>query len=124
MKCRGCNKDLEMGKDITVKEKSGYGLQCRSCRSEQQWDSKIKRLFGIRGRDYHAILKSQGGGCAICGTEKDANGKNHMAIDHDHSKDYMDIRGILCSKCNQGIGMFDDNTSYMKNAINYLGGTA
>ena len=58
MKCRGCDKNLEMGEDITEDEKSSYGYQCRSCRSEQQWDSKIKRLFGIRGRDYYAILKS------------------------------------------------------------------
>ena len=30
------------------------------------------------------------------------------------------IRGILCSKCNQGIGLLEENIETFKKAITYL----
>lgn len=50
--------------------------------------------------------------CEICGH------KNRLVVDHDHLTG--NIRGILCMKCNFGIGYFQDNTELMFNAINYL----
>ena len=76
--------------------------------------------YGIRERDFSAILKSQGGGCAICG---EPEGDSHHHVDHDHAKEYMDIRGILCGPCNRGIGMFKDSPEFMQEGSRYLGGT-
>ena len=128
-----------IGSNWTKHKESNYQYECNECssqyhseysktykRSEELYterDIHLHKKYGIRERDYEALLKSQGGGCAICGIEKDPNGMK-MAVDHDHSKDYMDIRGILCSKCNQGIGLMSDNIQTLSNAINYLGGTA
>lgn len=54
--------------------------------------------------------------CQICG-DKFIDTKNKH-IDHCHSTGK--IRGVLCSRCNFGLGYFRDNVSFMSNAIDYL----
>jgi hypothetical protein len=39
-------------------------------------------------------------------------------VDHDHETNK--IRGLLCSRCNTGLGLFFDNISNLENAILYL----
>jgi hypothetical protein len=64
----------------------------------------------------------QEGLCAICGKPETAQGKHSvvksLAVDHDHETG--EIRGLLCSRCNNGIGHFGDNVELMKKAIEYL----
>jgi hypothetical protein len=43
-----------------------------------------------------------------------------MCIDHDHTT--LKVRGILCNKCNFGIGQLNDNIERLENAITYLKG--
>lgn len=66
--------------------------------------------------DYDALLLFQDGVCAIC-RKKDSFGQR-LAVDHDHSTDL--IRGLLCRKCNTGIGQFDDDPSRLIVAADYL----
>lgn len=50
--------------------------------------------------------------CEICGsTEK---------LNVDHNNKTNKIRGKLCSRCNTGIGCFQDNPSLLRIAIKYL----
>ena len=53
--------------------------------------------------------------CEICGMP--SNGQK-LAIDHCHDKGVF--RGILCSKCNMGIGLFQDDPLLLTKAIEYL----
>lgn len=76
------------------------------------YKNRIKRLFGMSLDDYAAVFKEQGGRCKIC-PETDK-----LVIDHDHVTGK--VRGILCRKCNHGLGCFRDNTDYLKGAIDYL----
>jgi hypothetical protein len=39
-------------------------------------------------------------------------------IDHDHKTGM--IRGVLCQKCNLGLGHMNDDIALMRNAIAYL----
>jgi hypothetical protein len=61
--------------------------------------------------------------CAICGTaEKDL--KNQILfLDHNHESNK--VRGLLCLKCNAGLGMFDsdDGIDLFCSAISYLRNT-
>lgn len=59
--------------------------------------------------------------CQICSTSLQVAGYNHkhtLCIDHCHKTGLF--RGILCSRCNQGIGIFLDNPITLKAAADYL----
>jgi len=55
--------------------------------------------------------------CQICGAPP---GKRALAVDHDHQTG--ELRGILCTPCNQAIGHFRDNPALLRMAIRYLQG--
>lgn len=85
---------------------------------------RLKTVFGISTEEYEARLSSQKGVCAICGLPemtKDKNGAiRPLSIDHDHTSNK--IRGLLCAKCNIGLGQFNDNYDILLSAANYLMG--
>lgn len=59
------------------------------------------------------MTSAQENACAICkGTT------STLCIDHDHSSGV--VRGLLCSNCNTGIGLFKDDPTRLSNAIAYL----
>lgn len=65
------------------------------------------------------MLKQQNDCCKICKKHKSLF-KTHLHVDHDHSTGK--IRGLLCQKCNQGIGYFYESIASLQNAIKYLSG--
>ena len=77
----------------------------------------LKRNFGIDLKEYRILLEKQNFQCLICGTTARQNGKE-LAVDHCHKTDK--VRGLLCSQCNVGLGMFRDNKVYLRKAIQYL----
>jgi hypothetical protein len=86
---------------------------------EWKFAGRIKRAYGIEVNDRERILKQQGGKCAICGAPE-GTGRERLHIDHDH--DNGRIRGLLCSRCNTGLGYFADNKDRLAAAIDYLRG--
>ena len=65
---------------------------------------------------YERMLYLQNGKCAICGRED--NGARRFCVDHDHETGR--IRGLLCGRCNTGLGFFEDNTEALRAALEYL----
>jgi hypothetical protein len=74
-------------------------------------------LYQLSIEDYDEMLKRQENCCAICGVDK-AGGKGSWHIDHDHKTGK--VRGLLCSRCNLGLGYFKDSPENLKQAIAYL----
>lgn len=83
---------------------------------------KMKDAYGLELNDYYALVTKQNGLCAICGEKpKQITGKSRrLHIDHDHATGK--IRGLLCHKCNNGLGCMDDNIQKLESAIKYLNG--
>jgi len=86
-------------------------------------DQHLKKQFGLTLNVYEAILEHQGGVCAICGeaeTAVNSGSKKPLALAVDHCHKTGKVRGLLCSKCNTGLGNFKDSTVLLQTAIKYL----
>lgn len=70
--------------------------------------------------EFNALLEMQHYQCAICHNPivNDVAFKNTYHVDHNHKTDR--VRGILCSRCNTGLGQFRDSVEFLGNAIEYL----
>ena len=74
----------------------------------------LKAKYGLSVAEYDAMLRNQGGGCAVCGK----NGQRRLAVDHDHATGK--IRGLLCVKCNIAIGNANDDPALLQKMRDYL----
>lgn len=74
---------------------------------------QLKHVYGITHEVYNNIMENQEGLCPIC---------EQFLIDPclDHCHITGKIRGIICRKCNTGIGMLMDNPSLLRRAAEYL----
>lgn len=79
---------------------------------KRRW--KLDRRFGITEEQYTAMLSAQNNVCAICGRSQ----KKRLAVDHCHKTGA--IRGLLCFRCNFGLGWFSDNSDTFKKIVQYL----
>ena len=115
----------------------GYRSECKGCHNGRTMKNYFKdksihikashryklKLYGVDESWYNSTLEKQGGCCAVCGVknpELSRKGANYFSIDHCHETGK--VRGLLCSKCNAGIGMLGDNLEGVTNAYKYLGG--
>ena len=75
----------------------------------------LKKKYGLTMEDIQVMLIKQHSTCAIC-TQPFGTGR--ICVDHDHITNK--IRGLLCHRCNSGIGLLGDNIAGLYKAINYL----
>ena len=75
------------------------------------------RLYGLTLPEYEALLAQQGNRCAICRTSLPLFSRE-THVDHCHATGA--VRGVLCHNCNNGLGHFRDDPSYLEAAIAYL----
>lgn len=70
---------------------------------------------GITVEQFTAMFEAQDGKCAIC---KGPSGDRRFHVDHCHTTNV--IRGLLCSNCNTGLGLFCDDPTRLESAVVYL----
>lgn len=75
--------------------------------------SSLKRKYKISVDKRDTLKDKQGGVCAIC-----AQPGKSLCVDHNHTTG--EVRGLLCSNCNTGLGLFGDNVQHLTQAIEYL----
>lgn len=88
-------------KDLTPKARHRYNLASK---------------FGLTPAEYEAMRVAQGGVCAICQGPPQPN--RRLSVDHDHQTGR--IRGLLCTRCNTGIGLLNDSPTVLQQAVKYL----
>jgi len=84
---------------------------------------RLNQRYGINSNKYQELLQKQNHCCAICSIsitehQERKGAKKHFAVDHCH--DTNKVRGLLCCKCNMGLGYFNDDPEKLTQAINYL----
>jgi len=131
------SKRKDVGKD-TNRPGSPKRFKCNKCSNEK---SKIRRLinpdkelkkhrkqnlkrkYGLSIECFKKITEAQNDSCSICKKKESAINhitKNIRALSVDHCHISGKVRGLLCSKCNFGIGYFDDSIGNLHEAIKYL----
>jgi len=80
-------------------------------------EKRRSRSYGLSSISFKTMYDAQNGKCGICFNNMEFLAKT-TCVDHDH--DNGNIRGILCMKCNLGLGHFEDNIEKMKSAIEYI----
>lgn len=85
----------------------------RCCVASQQWRGARRTKSGHSRDVRDALLKLQGGCCAIC-QEPCAD----PCLDHCHATNAL--RGVLCRNCNLGLGYFRDEPDRLLAAVDYL----
>lgn len=96
---------------------SRAAIRRRARKPAQDRNGHLLRTFGITSEQFDEMLAGQGGRCAICRTDE-PGGKGNFHVDHCH--DTGVIRGLLCTRCNQGLGYFGDDPNMLGRAIDYL----
>lgn len=127
-KCSICKqlKEITTGFHKDARTITGYASACRVCRkrytdrqhrpvnrvSGLPTDNAALRRYGLTLEDWkHLRTRTE---CEICAAP--FVGAPHI----DHSHDTGKVRGLLCTRCNVGLGMFRDNPKFLQAAVNYL----
>ena len=125
--CKECKKIL--GREEYQRNKATYKKYAKKNKEKRRkrnkaWRDKnpdkmkfyrIKTKYGIGVDEYRKLLSEQDNCCCICGVDFSAA---KPVVDHCHESG--SIRGILCARCNVGIGMFRESIDSLSNAIIYL----
>lgn len=113
--CNRCETYLPLKNFNARNSKAGVAPYCRPCESLYSWGRNVTK-FGISPDDYFAILKAQGGGCAICATRPRTK---RLAVDHNHQTG--EVRGLLCTLCNHRVlGGAKERVDILLKAAAYL----
>lgn len=117
---------LTCGKEI-VPERSTKKFCSNKCKDDNKTRKmtrwlRIEKYYGLTEQEWTAILESQNNVCAIC------NRKSKVwHTDHDHRCCPAGrhtcgkcVRGILCNRCNQAIGLLKEDKDNFKRAVEYL----
>jgi len=96
----------------------------RAAARDDYWQRRKYRKHGITQEVYQKLLAAQDGMCGICRCEPTE--EFPLALDHDHRccpgkrSCGKCCRGLLCPKCNQGIGLLGDDPARLVRAAEYL----
>lgn len=85
---------------------------CKVCYYRHRY---LVRTFGLTLQDYNALLDKQQGRCLIC---RNLPRKHKLHVDHDHYT--QRVRGLLCLRCNAGLGAFEWKDEAIVNLVQFL----
>ena len=105
-KCQTCEEEFE--DNSNTNQRKYCGEECIKL-----FQYKVK--YGL-SKSESLDLKAKFPNCGIC-RGSNVNG-SELSVDHCHS--INKVRGMLCQKCNQALGGFNDCIDTLKNAIKYL----
>jgi hypothetical protein len=88
----------------------------------RNWLAHKKYRFGLTPSQIEELLTLQQGRCAICDAPSaraiGKKGSKGFHFDHDHKTRLL--RGLLCDKCNRGLGFFNHSLTHLQRALRYL----
>jgi len=131
-KCKKCHQQQRKERYITNRKSELE--QCRMYREanreyltsqttkDKRKNSYLFKKYGITLEQYNIMIKNQNNTCCICKdvSRQDVRQDTIVALAVDHNHQTGAIRGLLCSKCNVGLGYLKDSISIISKGIVYL----
>ena len=143
--CNVCKIDKDIKDFEWQKNRPNPRKTCQTCRSKRRWLSiisdsdkhkhflNVRRIWRIKNREkininwilnnheftleqYQKMLNDQGYLCGLCDNILDMGRNTH--IDHDHETGA--VRGLICTRCNTGIGQCGDTIGGLLQCVAYL----
>ena len=115
--CKTCMSSQKKGYYNKTRD---YWIEKSSARSKSDAVviNRLIRSYGVDLAWFGYQYTKQGGLCLICKNAIEAKPSRSTHIDHDHATGV--VRGILCQKCNMGLGHFNDSIDLLTKAAEYL----
>lgn len=117
--CIDCQKIKSIKEFPSIKKGKYHRKRCNKCywiHNKERFARYYRRSkYGFTEKSYQEFLDNHKRKCALCSSDKD------LVIDHDHATG--DVRGLLCSHCNKGLGYFKDNKEALMKGVKYLEGS-
>jgi hypothetical protein len=111
--CSKCN-TVKPESEFYLKDRNGRrDTTCKACRIIAQRE----KTLGVTQEQYLQMFKEQQGRCGICDKRLYSKRYKAFAVDHDHNTGR--IRGLLCTQCNTGLGLFKDDPVALQHAIEW-----
>ena len=96
-------------------EESARTSAYHAANREQRRAYQLTRRYGLTTEEWTSLYQQQNGLSAICSK---AFIDNDIVVDHCHARGK--VRGLLCRRCNAGLGNFDDSADMLLRAHQYL----
>jgi hypothetical protein len=110
---------------VDTRSRSGYQTRCKECQAAVKKEmasyyrgKHLEYKYGMTHGDYQTMLENQDHKCAVCGIDEKHAENSRLCVDHNHETG--EVRGLLCKKCNQAIGLLQDNPDFCDAAGRYL----
>jgi hypothetical protein len=107
--CKNCERDRYTSKEYYAQRKDPKYVAIKH-------RHKMKK-YGITEEDFIAMENAQNSCCAICDRPEN---KMNTKLSVDHSHESGNVRGLLCSNCNRGLGFFKDSPELLVKAATYV----
>lgn len=112
--CKPCKRQYQKEWSKANPEKVRAASQrANERRRGNQFGGSYPSRYGITVEDYWRMHAQQDGKCLICGGTED-----RLVVDHCHET--SKVRGLLCNRCNVGIGYFRHDPDRLMAASAYL----
>ena len=85
----------------------------------KHYQQELMRKYGVDAGWFESQMEQQGGKCACCKTPF-AWGDKHTTPHVDHCHKTQVVRGILCNRCNSGLGLCKDDATLLSRLARYL----
>lgn len=119
--CKACQKAAVVsGYRNNPAKHADYNREWGRKNPDKRADNHLKWRLNLPYGTYAKMLTDQAGRCAICGTDKPSLNAHFKRFHVDHDRVTGQIRGLLCGRCNTGIGQFLHDTHHLAQAIRYL----
>lgn len=119
--CKQCKQLLSVEKfsKYSNHKQNDYYSRCKECTSH----AYLMYRYNITVSEFMRIGDLQNWTCAICKNKLNMEAGKVMrtksvGVDHCHATGA--VRGLLCSACNNGLGLFRDSVENLARAIEYL----